>query len=490
MAATTGNNFDISASIAGVLTDKHDPGHLRVLQTFTAVLRDQEYRNAVEQETFSTLLGVLSRLHEELQEQLQAAEGDGGGLQPFTLQLQLTAECFRAQRISCVQSKRNQNMLRELGFIDVSLKLLSLFQTPDLRSQDAIFEPLRCGIQFLGNLGVANQMCKDDIWQLSFPEILLQLLSVEDEKVLNYTSMVLHTCLDEAKVEDLSNPQNIKLALRVMELCRTQPDLDWTVLTVTQHFLRSSSLVETMYSEMCHNERLTLLELLLAQLREEDVDECGIHTSVAHFLASSFQKGCGAVLTLATGSASSEEVLQEALTVISLLDVLCEMTSDRKQFMFLQDHLDLLVTTVELLEKVHVMGKASKNIFSTTQNFSSLPGDGDPSSQSPVISFKAHLIRLIGNLCHNNTTNQNKVRELEGIPLILDNCSIDSNNPFISQWAIFAIRNLLEHNAQNQELVAALEQRGPVDYSALRELGFLVEERDGSLLLKPVRKDS
>lgn len=60
----------------------------------------------------------------------------------------------------------------------------------------------------------------------------------------------------------------------------------------------------------------------------------------------------------------------------------------------------------------------------------------------------------------------------------------------ISQWAIFAIRNLLEHNTQNQELVAALERRGTTDYSALKELGFLVEERDGSLLLKSVRKDS
>lgn len=60
----------------------------------------------------------------------------------------------------------------------------------------------------------------------------------------------------------------------------------------------------------------------------------------------------------------------------------------------------------------------------------------------------------------------------------------------ISQWAIFAIRNLLDHNMANQELVASLERRGAADYSALRELGFEVEERDGSLLLKPVRKDS
>ncbi|XP_070709798.1 ataxin-10 [Pempheris klunzingeri] len=483
MAAFRNDNLDASASVAGILNEKRCPEHLQVLKTFTAALRDKEYRDAVDREAFSRLLKALSGLCDEL----QAASSEDKDLQSVPLQLQLVAECFRAQRNACVQSTRNQSLLRELGFIDVSLKLLSLLQTTNVENRDDIFEPLRCGIQFLGNLAVGNQECKDDIWLLSFPNVLLQLLSVDDEKAVNYASMVLHTCLDEAKVEELAEPQNIQLALRVMELCRIQPDLDWTVLIAAQHFLKSSALVESMYSGMSHQERVTLLELLFAQLREEDTDECGVPPSVARFLASSFQKGCGAVLTLACGSTSSDEVLQEALTVISLLDVLCEMTSDLRQFMFLQNHPDLLVTTVELLEQVHAIGKASKNIFSASQSFSSFSGEGD---SSPVISFKAHLIRLIGNLCHSNTDNQNKVRELEGIPLILDNCSIDSNNPFISQWAIFAIRNLLEHNTQNQELVAALERRGTADYSALKELGLQVVERDGSLLLKPVRRDS
>lgn len=66
---------------------------------------------------------------------------------------------------------------------------------------------------------------------------------------------------------------------------------------------------------------------------------------------------------------------------------------------------------------------------------------------------------------------------------------LTSTSTVISQWAIFAIRNLLEKNPQNQALVADLERRGPVDYSALRELGYQVEERDGNLLLKTVRKD-
>ncbi|XP_034019717.1 ataxin-10 [Thalassophryne amazonica] len=483
MAASFRSWMNVSSAFSCILNEKLCRRHLEIVETLTTVLRDTEYREAVQEEIFSSLLTVLSRLCEEL----QGASRDDQDQRGFTLQV--TAECFRALRNSCVQCTRNQCMLRNLGFIDVSFKLLISLQNLTLESPDGIFEPLRCGIQFLGNLSVGNQRCKDDIWQLIFPKFLLQLLHVNDDKTVSYASMVLHTCLDEAKVEKLADSHHIQLALRVMELCRVQPDLEWTIIIATHHFLKSPVLVKSMYAGMSDFDRVTLLELLLAQLKAEESKDSCIPPDVAHFVACCFQKCCGDVLMLTTRSASSDEVMEEARIVTVLLEVLCEMTSDRTEFMFLQDHPDLLLTTIELLQQVHAMGKASSNIFSATWNFSSLSIDGDFSPDCPVVNFKARLIRLIGNLCHSNTNNQNKVRELDGIPLILDNCNIDSNNPFISQWAIFAIRNLLEHNKQNQELVGSLERSGTVDYSALRDLGFEIEERDGSFLLKPVRKD-
>uniref|UniRef100_A0A8C2XR37 Ataxin-10 n=1 Tax=Cyclopterus lumpus TaxID=8103 RepID=A0A8C2XR37_CYCLU len=446
MAATTDRKLDISASIAGILREEHCPEHLQVLKAFTAALRDKEYRDAVEEEAFSSLLKVLSRLRDEL----MAVSCDDQDLQSVALQLQLTAECFRAQRNAWSQSTRNQSL--ELGFIDVSLKHLSFLQNTHVERRDA----LRCGIQFLGNMSVGNQTCKDDIWQLSFPKSS-PLLSVDDEKAVNYASMVLHTCLDEAKVEELCDPQNIHLALKVMELCRTQPDRG---LDVRMCVCIGVCMYWCLCLKMCVTFRELFSVLVFYFLTDKSHPNVISHpVSFPHVTNTLAAIPC--------------RFLQEALTVISLLDVLCEMTSDHHK----------------LLRQVHAIGKASKNIFSAAQNFS-FSADADPSSQSPVISFKAHLIRLIGNLCYSNTDNQNKARELECIPLILDNCNLDSNNPFISQWAIFTIRNLLEHNTQNQEQVAALERRGTADYSALRELGFLVEERDGSLLLKTVRKDS
>ncbi|KAF5899747.1 ataxin-10 isoform X1, partial [Clarias magur] len=390
--------------------------HLSSLQSVTKALRDEQLRCGVENEVLHSLSALLLRLSDNLQEDHEA--------QTVPICLQLTAECFRAQRNSCVQCPRNQHILRDQGCIQVTLRILGKLLSLVPGASDHRLEALRCGIQFLGNAAVGNQLCKDDIWACGFPHMFLDLLEVNDEKAVAYACMVIYTCLDTKKTEQLgTDPIKLKVALKISELCRTLLDIDWTVLIVTQHFLKCSELTEKLYTEMDHNERLTLLELVSAHLGEVKEDECVIPLRTAQFFALSFQHNCKAVLSLSSVSSTDEQ----ALAVIRLLDILCDMTSGLRKFMALQDHPDLLQTTIELLKEVHFLGKASKNVFSAAQDFSLT--SSDKVSTHPALSFKAHLIRLMGNLCHGHAANQNQVRELDGIALILDNCNIDSNNP-------------------------------------------------------------
>ncbi|XP_077034360.1 ataxin-10 isoform X2 [Agelaius phoeniceus] len=83
---------------------------------------------------------------------------------------------------------------------------------------------------------------------------------------------------------------------------------------------------------------------------------------------------------------------------------------------------------------------------------------------------------------------EDEVYDLDGISLILDNCSIDDNNPFVSQWAVYAIRNLTEQNEQNQALIAQMERKGLADSSALQSMGLEIQQRDGKLILQSTRK--
>ncbi|XP_051546420.1 ataxin-10-like [Myxocyprinus asiaticus] len=483
MACHSDSMQNINLALTEMFTEKLIHTHLTALQTVTKALRDEQFRASVEGDFIGNLFAVLSRLSVDIQ---HLSDGEDLLEKDVSLCLKLTAECFRAHRNACVQCTQNQCSLRDLGSIKVSFEILCKLLKLSSGSSNDIYDALRCGIQFLGNIAVGNQLCKDDIWELGFPHIFRDLLELLDEKAVSYTCMVLHTCLDKCKTEQLAKDgQQLKVSLKIMDLCRTFPDVDWTVLIATQHFLKSSELIGKMYSEMTNEERLTLLELILAQLGVgEEEKESLIPLSAAQFLASCFNSHCRAVLSLSSQSSADD---QAAMVVIRLLDILCEMTSGRKKFMALQDHSDLLSSTVDLLKEVHLLGKTSKNVFTVAHDFSlTRPGGADT---HPVLSFKAHLIRLIGNLCHGHIVNQDKVRELDGIALILDNCSIDSNNPFISQWAVFAIRILLEHNPENQTLIQGLRRQGVADDTMLREMGFRVEERDGSLLLRPLQKD-
>lgn len=55
------------------------------------------------------------------------------------------------------------------------------------------------------------------------------LLELNDEKAVAYTCMVIHTCLDTEKTEQLGvDPVKLKVALKITEMCRTFPDVDWT----------------------------------------------------------------------------------------------------------------------------------------------------------------------------------------------------------------------------------------------------------------------
>ncbi|RMC02786.1 hypothetical protein DUI87_19977 [Hirundo rustica rustica] len=58
----------------------------------------------------------------------------------------------------------------------------------------------------------------------------------------------------------------------------------------------------------------------------------------------------------------------------------------------------------------------------------------------------------------------------------------------VSQWAVYAIRNLTEQNERNQALIAQMEQKGLADSSALERMGLEIQQRDDKLILRSARK--
>ncbi|MBV97584.1 Ataxin-10, partial [Eschrichtius robustus] len=174
-------------------------------------------------------------------------------------------------------------------------------------------------------------------------------------------------------------------------------------LIITDHFLKSPELVKVMYAKMSNQERVTLLDLMIAKIMGDEPlskDEIPVFLSHAELIASTFVDQCKTVLKLTSEQHADDE---EALATIRLLDVLCEMTANTDLLGYLQVFPGLLERVIELLQVIHVAGSDTVNIFSTC---ACIKADGDISNMAE--GFKSHLIRLIGNLCYKNKDNQDK----------------------------------------------------------------------------------
>ncbi|XP_042804049.1 ataxin-10 isoform X2 [Panthera pardus] len=445
---------------------------LEALRALTALFKEQRNRETAPRTIFQRVLDILKKSSHAV----ELACRDPSQVEHLTSSLQLITECFRCLRNACIECSVNQNSIRNLDTIGVAVDLILLFR--ELRvEQESLLTAFRCGLQFLGNIASRNEDSQSVVWVHAFPELFLSCLNHPDKKIVAYSSMILFTSLNSERMKELE--ENLNIAIDVVEAHQRQPESEWPFLIITDHFLKSPELVKAMYAKMSNQERVTLLDLMIAKIVGDEPltkDDIPVFLSHAELIASTFVNQCKIVLKLTSEQHADDE---EALATIRLLDVLCEMTANTDLLSYLQVFPGLLERVIDLLRLIHVAGNDTTNIFSTS---GCVKAEGDVSNVAE--GFKSHLIRLIGNLCYKNKDNQDKVNELDGIPLILDSCSIDDSNPFLTQWVVYAIRNLTEDNSQNQDLIAKMEQQGLADASLLKKMGLEVEKRGDRLILK------
>ncbi|RDX48254.1 hypothetical protein OH76DRAFT_1484158 [Lentinus brumalis] len=76
---------------------------------------------------------------------------------------------------------------------------------------------------------------------------------------------------------------------------------------------------------------------------------------------------------------------------------------------------------------------------------------------------KRDLVRLLGVLASHDRAVQDRVRDCGGIPVVMNLCVVDDYNPYLREHAIFALRNILDGNLENQAVVDAIQPVGRWD---------------------------
>eukprot|EP00960_Hanusia_phi_P005968 172455-Hanusia_phi.AAC.3 len=107
------------------------------------------------------------------------------------------------------------------------------------------------------------------------------------------------------------------------------------------------------------------------------------------------------------------------------------------------------------------------------------------------MGLKRDVIRILANMCYRDQPSQDLVRELGGIPLILEGTNIDDNNPFSREWSVLAVRNLCEGNEQNQRIIAGIQPQQVASVpQELRDRGINVTLDNSTGKVKVVRDDA
>ncbi|KAK6164039.1 hypothetical protein DH2020_000903 [Rehmannia glutinosa] len=412
---------------------------------------------------------------------------------PFQLSGQDLLLSIELLRNLCAGEIKNQNLFIEQNGVGILSTLVSSVGLTS-GSDNGILPMV---LQVLGNVSLAGEQHRLVIWRQFFPHRFLDIARVRSKETCDPLCMVIYTCSEdsnERSVELFADPgQDI-----VVEIIQTAGlREDWVKLLLSKIcleepyfpsiFSKLSRVVGTENSDGNASqinhfgaEKAFLLRILSEILNERvgyivvssDFSLCifGILRSAV----GTFEFSTRGKLPLPTGS-TDIDVIGYTLSILRDISACDKKASNQDKK---EDAVDILVAAglikflidlLRYLEPPTMIRKAmiqsdAKN-ETTSQHYKYCPYRG----------FRRDVVAVIGNCSYSKKHVQDEIREQDGILLLLQQCVTDEDNPFLREWGFWSMRNILERNIENQQLVADLELQKSVDTPEIAGLGLRVE---------------
>lgn len=218
---------------------------------------------------------------------------------------------------------------------------------------------------------------------------------------------------------------------------------------------------------------LKVARLVITTEKEWDNTQC---TLILDWVYSFFQKWSQIAIELLYAEIEDPKLADINPKLIIILDIISDLMKYHQAVLFLE-HYSALDPLIGLLRAAHENGE-----ISTMKQSRVIPATAK--KHFPMV--KSLIVEILAYLLHDSFENQESVRELHALELLLSNCIIDDNNPYIKERSILCLKFALKNNPKNQEFVAELEAQDVVDDEALQQAGFEVSVDDGKVKLKKV----
>ncbi|KAJ3690379.1 hypothetical protein LUZ61_019543 [Rhynchospora tenuis] len=410
----------------------------------------------------------------------------------------LTLPYLRLLRNICAGEISSQDSFIDLSGPDTLASILL--------SSVASLEVLRAGIQVLGNVVLAGEVHRAAVWARFFSDGFLRLARVRERGVCDPLCMMIDTCCSgdggRERLEELCGSdsglrilqQIIKTALKagyqeewlewlLFKACVEEHRFPTLFLTLSSSDKSNTnfniSLTSLLKPEFFNTQHAFLLDILSKCLTErpKEVTVSGkFALEILEILKTTYNIVDFTTQVNAAIPTGSPAIDLFGYSLLILRDICAwedasspETDKDSLVNLLLDEGLlDFVLSCLEELEPPAIVRK------SMVKEDNSSPVEIEKRA-CPYKGYRRDLVSVIGNLLHRRKRVQDTVREKQAIPLLLQQCVVDEENPYLREWGLLAVRNLLEGNEDNQKEVAELELKEPITPPEISGLGLKVE---------------
>ncbi|XP_050203466.1 uncharacterized protein LOC126653584 [Mercurialis annua] len=409
---------------------------------------------------------------------------------PYSSGCDHLALCLKLLRNLCAGNVTNQSLFVALNGPRIVSAFFSSVPEPD-------HGIIRFGLQVLANVCLAGREHQQAIWRCFFPDDFSAIAKVRSQGTCDPLCLVLYVCCDgnASLLVELCGDKGLPI---VGEIVRTASMVSFRenwfkniVSWICLDELHFRKLFSILYSgcdseesdsdgKLFSTEQAFFLSIM-SEIINERLMEIAVSIDFASCVFGILKKSIGIVGSVSRGKSvlptgnAAVDVLGYSLTILRDIcaqprkDNLDDDLADVVDTILSYGLLELLVVVLRDLEPPVIIKRAIKQ----SDNQEETPSESY--SPCPYKGFRRDVVAVIGNCAFQRKSVQDEIRQKNGMLLMLQQCVTDEDNPFLREWGIWCVRNLLEGNVENQKTVAELELQGTVDVAELSGLGLRVE---------------
>ncbi|MCL7024248.1 hypothetical protein MKW94_028144 [Papaver nudicaule] len=391
----------------------------------------------------------------------------------------------------CAGEILNQNCFIEKDGVNLVVGVFDSV-TFDTNSGDEIIDIIRFGLELLGNVCGAGEKHQAAVWSRLFPVVFKKIAGVRVKKTSNVLSMVIYSCCNGSneRMRQLCEVQGLQIVAEIVrtasrdglgedwlfgilvKLCLEESQFSplFFILSSAGAAEKNDNLKET--GDIFTLENEFLLSFLYESLNKKR-NELNISKEFALSVLGILKRVVGVVNFFSRGQSKlptgtpAVDVLGYSINILRDICAQDRRTEESVTIVDLLLSSGLLDLLIDFLRELGPPSTIKKSIpqESTSIQLKVCPYKG----------FRRDIVAVIANCLYRMKHVQDEIRQKDAILLLLQQCVIDDDNEFLRECGIWAVRNLLEGNEENQKVVAELEIQGSADVPALTELGFRME---------------